>query len=211
MDVQGAIIERLSGQSLPQIMRQHIFDPLGMEDTSFFIAPRKRHRLVTLYLKMGDAPLTPIANPLQPDSESEPRLAMGGSGLFSTAYDYARFAQMLLNGGELDGEHIVSAQAVRAQMTNRLPNDLLETRFVAEHQKFRPGFGFGYNGVLFTDPELAGMPVCKGTYHWDGAAGTWFWVDSENDLLFVGMTQFLSYTALPLKATSQMLMGEAID
>lgn len=209
MDVQGAIIERLSGQSLSDFMRTRIFEPLGMVDTAFFIASAKKHRLATLYLKTGEAPLIPITNPLQPDSESEPKLAMGGGGLFSTARDYARYAQMLLNGGELEGNRIVSARGVHEQMTNRIPDEMLETRFVAGHHKFRPGFGYGYNGVVFTDPGLAGVPVGKGTYHWDGAAGTWFWVDPENDLLFVGMTQFLSYAAPPLQATSQTLMGKA--
>uniref|UniRef100_UPI0013D80646 serine hydrolase n=2 Tax=Pseudomonadota TaxID=1224 RepID=UPI0013D80646 len=77
--------------------------------------------------------------------ECEPGLAMGGAGLYSTALDYARYAQMLLNGGTLAGRRIVSAAGVREQMTNRLPDALLETRFVAGHQKFRPGFGYGYN------------------------------------------------------------------
>jgi CubicO group peptidase (beta-lactamase class C family) len=211
MDVQGAIIERLSGQSLPEFMRARIFEPLGMADTAFYIAPDKKHRLATLYFKAPDAPLAPLAtNPMRPDPEAEPSLAMGGGGLFSTALDYARYAQMLLNGGEFEGKRIVSATGVREQMTNRLPDELLETRFIAGHQKFRPGFGYGYNGVVFTNPDLAGIPVGKGTYHWDGAAGTWFWVDPTNDLLFVGMIQLLSYTAPPLQETTQILIGEAI-
>ncbi len=211
MDVQGAIIERLSGQSLPDFMRTRIFEPLGMADTAFYIAPEKKHRLATLYFKAPDTPLTALAvNPVRPDPEAEPKLAMGGGGLFSTALDYARYAQMLLNGGEFGGKRIVSAEGVCEQMTNRLPDELLETRFVAGHQKFRPGFGYGYNGVVFTDPGLAGIPVGEGTYHWDGAAGTWFWVDPTNDLLFVGMIQLLSYTAPPLQETTQILMSEAI-
>jgi CubicO group peptidase (beta-lactamase class C family) len=211
MDLQGAIVERLSGQSLPEFLRTRLFDPLGMVDTAFFIAPEKRHRLATLYLKLDGASLMPISNPIGSDPEREPALAMGGAGLFSTAHDYARYAQMLLNQGELDGVRVVSQAGVRAQMTNRLPDALLEARFVAGHQKFRPGFGYGYNGVVFTDPDLAGVPVGTGTYHWDGAAGTWFWVDPENDLLFVGMTQFLSYSAPPLQATTQTLIAEALE
>lgn len=89
-------------------------------------------------------------------------------------------------------------------MTNRLLAALLETRFTAGYHKFR------YNGVVFTDPALAGVPVGTGSYHWGGAAGTWFWVDPENDLLFLGMTQFLSYTAPPLQATTQAFVGTAI-
>ena len=210
MDVQGAIIERLSGQSLADFMRSRIFEPLDMVDTAFHTPPEKRDRLASLYFKTGEAPLAKLDNPLGPDYAETPALALGGAGLVSTAIDYARFAQMLLNGGELDGVRIVSAEAVREQMTNRLSDELLETRFVAGHQKFRPGFGYGYNGVVFTDPEKADLPVGRGTYHWDGAAGTWFWVDPENDLLFVGMIQLLSFTAPPLQALTQRLMAGAI-
>jgi CubicO group peptidase (beta-lactamase class C family) len=211
MDVQGAIIERLSGQSLANFMRTRIFEPLGMADTAFFVPPEKRHRLASLYFKPPDGPLEKCAvNPMRPDPEGEPGLAMGGAGLYSTALDYARYAQMLLDEGALDGRRIVSSVGVREQMTNRLPDALLETRFVAGRQKFRPGFGYGYNGVVFTDPDLAGIPVGRGTYHWDGAAGTWFWVDPENDLAFVGMIQLLSYAAPPLQETTQKLIAAAI-
>lgn len=211
MDVQGAIIERLSGQTLPDFLRARIFEPLGMVDTAFHVPREKRDRLAKLYFKSGDAPLTAIANPIRPEPESVPTMALGGGGLFSTIVDYARYAQMLLNRGALDGRRIVSAAGVAEQMTNRLPEAMLETRFVAGHQRFRPGFGYGYNGVVVTDPVLAGLPVGTGTYHWDGAAGTWFWVDPANDLVFVGMIQLLSFTPPPLQADTQMLMAKALN
>lgn len=126
MEVQGAIIERLSGQSLPDFMREHLFEPLGMTDTDFFVPPDKRERLARLYLKMPDAPLAALpGNPLFPDYDAEPSLALGGGGLYSTVFDYARYAQMLLDGGMFEGRRIVSADGVRAQMTNRLPEEML--------------------------------------------------------------------------------------
>ncbi len=210
MDVQGAILERLSGQSLPDFMQARIFGPLGMTDTAFHTPPEKADRLATLYLKAGEAPLTAIANPLRPDCDQPPKLAMGGGGLVSTIGDYARFAQMLLDRGKLDGQRIISEAAAALMMSNHLPEALMEKGFLAGHQRIRPGFGFGFNGVVFTDPERAGVPVGKGAYHWDGAAGTWFWVDPANDVVFVGMTQCLSYTAPPLQALTQTLMAEAI-
>ncbi len=210
MDIQGAMIERLTGRSLPDFMQDEIFAPLGMVDTAFYTPPDKADRLAALYFKGGDAPLTAITNPLRPDYSAQPSLAMGGGGLVSTAGDYARFAQMLLNRGQLDGQRVISEDAARLMMTNHLPDALMQKGFLAGHQHIRPGFGIGFNGVVFTDPELAGMPVGKGTYHWDGAAGTYFWVDPENDLLMVTMTQHLSYTAPPLQARSQRLMAEAI-
>lgn len=211
MDVQGAIVERLSGQSLPDFMAQRIFEPLGMTDTAFHVPPDKRHRLASLYFKAEGSPLTPVQNPFRAEPDEPPTLALGGGGLFSTLGDYARFGQMLLDGGELAGRRIVSAASVREQMTNRLPDAMLETRFTAGHHRFRPGFGYGYNGVVFTDPALAGVPVGRGTYHWDGAAGTWFWVDPANDLLFVGMIQLLSYSAPPLQESTQRAIGRAIE
>ena len=211
MDLQGAVIERLTGQPLAAFMAERIFAPLGMVDTAFHIPPEKRDRLATLYYKQGDGPLTAIANPFRPDHDSPPALALGGGGLISTATDYARFAQMLLDGGEAAGRRIVTAQSLALMMTNHLPDAMLETRFKAGHHRFRPGFGYGFNGVVVTDPRLADLPVGKGSYFWDGAAGTWFWVDPVNDLLFVGMVQMLSYTAPPLQEPTQRLMADALS
>jgi CubicO group peptidase (beta-lactamase class C family) len=211
MDLQGAVIERLTGQPLAAFMAERIFAPLGMVDTAFHIPPEKRDRLATLYYKQGDGPLIVIANPFRPDHDSPPALALGGGGLISTASDYARFAQMLLDGGKSAGRRIVSAQSLALMMTNHLPDAMLETRFKAGHHRFRPGFGYGFNGVVVTDPRLADLPVGKGSYFWDGAAGTWFWVDPVNDLLFVGMVQMLSYTAPPLQEPTQRLMADALS
>lgn len=209
MDVQGALIEKLSGQSLPEFMRTTLFEPLGMTDTAFHTPPEKRHRLAQLYFKGGDAPLAPIANLLSPDYDAPPALASGGGGLVSTVGDYARFAQMLLGRGEARGVRVMSEAAARLMTTNHLPQALMKGGFLTGHQKIRPGFGMGFNGVVFTDPNLAGVPVGRGTYHWDGAAGTWFWIDPENDLLFVGLSQHLSYAAPALQAQTQTLMAKA--
>ncbi|MDO8379428.1 serine hydrolase [Phenylobacterium sp.] len=211
MDLQGAIIEKLSGQSLPDFMQAEIFGPLGMVDTAFHTPPEKKHRLATLYRASASRGLVPLAgNPLLPDHESPPALASGGGGLVSTAGDYARFAQMLLNGGEFAGRRIVSAAGVRQMMTNQISEAIMAGGFGIGLQQIRPGFGFGYNGVVFTDPVAAGVPAGLGTYHWDGAAGTWFWVDPTHDLIFVGMVQLLSETAPALQATTQTLMADAI-
>lgn len=211
MDLQGAIIEKLSGQSLPDFMRERIFEPLGMVDTAFHTPPEKKARLATLYRFSASRGLVPLAaNPLLPDHTAPPALASGGGGLISTAGDYARFAQMLLDGGEFAGRRIVSVEGVRLMMTNQLSDEMLGQGWGVGKQQIRPGFGYGFNGVVFTDPEAAGIPVGRGTYHWDGAAGTWFWVDPQNDLIFVGMVQLLSETAPTLQATTQTLMADAI-
>ena len=208
MDVQGAIIEKLTGQSLPDFMQEHLFGPLGMVDTAFHIPPEKRPRLALGY-SQGRAGLR-LEKPMLSDHEQPPTLASGGGGLISTAADYARFAQMLLNLGELDGRRIISPKAARLMMTNHLSDEMMAAGFGVGAQAIRPGFGYGFNGVVFTDPVAAGIPVGRGTYHWDGAWGTWFWVDHAHDLLFVGMIQRGLTTAPNLQALTQTLMAKAI-
>jgi CubicO group peptidase (beta-lactamase class C family) len=210
MDIQGAMIERWTGQSLPDFYRTRIFEPLGMVDTAFHTPPEKRLRLARLYRfsptqkKLVESP--PI---LGRDEESPPALANGGGGLVSTAADYARFAQMLLNGGELDGRRIVSAAALKAQMTNHLSDEILAGGYGVGLQQMRPGYGHGYDGAVFCDPDAAGVPVGKGTYQWDGAAGTWFWVDPVHDLLYVGLIQRLAENSPALQKVTQTMMADA--
>jgi len=207
MDVQGAIIERLTGQSLPDFMQEHLFGPLGMVDTAFHLPPEKRARLASGY-RQSRSGLKP-EKPMLFDHESPPALASGGGGLISTAMDYARFAQMLLNKGELGGRRIISEAAARLMMTNQLSDEMMAAGFGVGAQAIRPGFGYGYNGVVFTDPEACGIPVGRGTYHWDGAWGTWFWVDHENDLIYVGLIQRGLTFSPNLQALTQTLMAGA--
>jgi CubicO group peptidase (beta-lactamase class C family) len=124
---------------------------------------------------------------------SEPTMPSGGGGLVSTARDYARFAQMLLNGGEFDGVRILGPETVKLMSANHLPAPLLGTDVGMKFWgNLRCGIGYGYDFGVVIDPGLADMPVGKGTYWWDGAAGTWFWIDPANDIIFVGMVQRLN-------------------
>lgn len=190
MDVQGAIIEALTGISLADFMRTRIFEPLKMVDTGFWAPPEKAKRLATLYHVSDRRGLVALEKPpIMGDQLSPPRLASGGGGLVSTLDDYARFAQMLLDRGTLDGVRVLSPEAVALMSANHLPGWMLEAGFGVGAMQIRPGFGYGFNGAVFTDPDAAGLPVGRGTYEWDGAAGTWFWVDWANDLIFVGMIQ----------------------
>ena len=113
----------------------------------------------------------------------------GGGGLVSTAEDYYRFAQMLANGGELDGKRILAPSTVRLMTSNHVPIELLTGKYGIGSQTMRPGFGYGYNCAVVYDPPTANLPEGKGTFFWDGAAGTWFWVDPTNDVVFIGMIQ----------------------
>jgi CubicO group peptidase (beta-lactamase class C family) len=192
MDLEGIIIARLSGESLQAFMKAEIFDPLGMADTDFVVPPEKRGRFVTLY-DMQAGKLTPITSgPFAGSYAEKPVMASGGGGLVSTASDYARFASMLLNGGSLNGRRILSKRAAKAMMTSHLPPALVNGGYGIGIQQIRPGYEFGVNGVVVTDPAKAKVVMGKGSYLWDGAAGTWFWVDPANKVVFVGMIQRLA-------------------
>ncbi|MGD1158236.1 MAG: serine hydrolase domain-containing protein [Terriglobia bacterium] len=191
MDIQGYIVEKLSGQSLPDFMQQHIFWPLGMKDTGFFVPKEKRNRFATLYKEDQKGELVADASPgaSATDYATQPSMPSGGGGMVSTAQDYLRFAQMLLNGGELDGVRILAPATVRLMTSNHLAPSLMTGEFSIVTETIRPGMGWGYDCAVFSDPLEADEVVGKGTFFWGGAADTWFWVDPTNDLIFVGMTQ----------------------
>lgn len=184
VDVQGYIIEKLSGQTLPEFFAEHIFEPLGMVDTGFYVPADKADRLakrVYDYDASGGLILSPT---LQGDFSAPPGLPSGGGGLVSTASDYMRFARMLLNGGQLDGVRILEPETVEFMHMNHAPT-VQSDSVVA----LGPGMGFGMDVAIFEDPAVAGTPVGPGTFWWAGAGGTWFWIDPANDLAFVAMAQ----------------------
>ena len=190
MDIQGYIVEKLSGQSLPDFMRDHIFAPLGMTDAGFFVPADKRARFAAGYHEVNGALVAePTTNGVPDDYATQPTNPSGGGGLVSTAEDYYRFAQMLLNEGQLGGTRILAPGTVKLMTSNHLPAALLTGQFGIGQHIMRPGFGYGYNCAVVFDPPLADLSDGKGTFFWDGAAGTWFWVDPTNDIVFVGMIQ----------------------
>ena len=191
MDIQGYLIEKLSGKPLPEFMEERIFKPLRMTDTAFYVPKEKRARFATLYsgTPAGKLIVTGEASGPKADFVSMPKAPSGGGGLVSTARDYARFAQMLLNHGELDGARILSPATVDLMTANHLSPKLMTGEFSIGNATMRPGHGWGYDLAVFDDPLTADDVVGKGTFYWEGAAATWFWVDPANDLVFVGMTQ----------------------
>jgi CubicO group peptidase (beta-lactamase class C family) len=116
----------------------------------------------------------------------------GGGGLVTTIEDYYRFASMLANGGELGGARILAPSTVKLMSSNHLPASLLTGEFGIGQSVMRPGFGYGYDCAVIFDPPEANLSDGKGTFFWDGAAGTWFWVDPTNDIVFVSMIQRMS-------------------
>jgi CubicO group peptidase (beta-lactamase class C family) len=198
VDVQGYLVEKLSGQPFPEFLKQRIFDPLGMKDTAFFVPPGKLNRFVSFYTYDKDRKLVPHASP---DYTKPPAMPSGGGGLVSTATDYMRFCQMLLNGGELDGKRLLSPLTVQIMRTNALP---------ASARTMAPGTGFGMDFAVVEDPAAAGGYYGEGTYYWGGYAGTWFWIDPVYKLIVVGMIQHRGDGSPDVRGLSRNLTYQAI-
>jgi CubicO group peptidase (beta-lactamase class C family) len=216
MDIQGYIVEKLSGKSLPDFMKDNIYTPLGMKDAGFYVPADKRDRFVTLYStdKDGNMVLPDPHGTIPPAPyDAQPTMPSGGGGMVSTAEDYYRFAQMLGDAGELDGKRILAPGTVHLMGSNHVPQELLTGQYGIGSQRLRPGFGYGYDCAVVFDPEEANLPEGKGTFFWDGAAGTWFWVDPTNDIVFVGMIQrFLGANSPNLQYRSRAtIYGALVD
>ena len=198
MDIEGYIVEKLSGQSLPDFMRDHIFMPLGMKDAAFYVSADNRKRFATNYRYDADQKqivALPTENGIPTDYTEQPTMPSGGGGLVSTIEDYYRFASMLGNGGALNGKRILAPSTVKLMSTNHVSEPVINGaygQFGIGLSQMRPGFGYGYNVAVVFNPSEADLTDGKGTFFWDGAAGTWFWVDPTNDIVFVGMIQRMS-------------------
>jgi CubicO group peptidase (beta-lactamase class C family) len=197
MDLQGVIVERLSGLPLAEFLDRRVFKPLRMVDSGFYVPPEKRSRFATLYTSVSGQ-LTPVTakdvlgiNFLNSSFAAPPGFALGGAGMVTTAPDYLRFGQMLLNGGTLDGVRILSRKSVSMIMSNHIGRSIADGKYGIGMQQIRRGYEYGFNGVVVTDPKLAKVDIGEGSYLWDGAAGTWFWIDPTNHVVFVGMLQRL--------------------
>ena len=186
IDVVGRLIEIVSGRALDVYMREALFEPLGMVDTGFSVPAAKVDRVATLYTSEGDGALIDISEQMPTQGWS---MLSGGGGLFSTATDYWRFAQMLCNGGILDGERILSRKTVALMGSNQLPDSLIP--FVPQGWPYRLGHGMGLGVRVMIDPVIADAPGSVGLFTWGGAAMTDFWVDPCEQMVGVLMLQYL--------------------
>ena len=182
VDVQGRLVEVLAGKPFDQVLRERVFEPLGMKDTAFFVPKEKAGRLATLYRQAGGKLAA-----MPPDQPHQaPKLLSGGGGLYSTAMDYLRFCQMLLNGGELAGQRVLKPETVRLMHTNQLPEGI---PFINPAMG-APGNTFGIDFAIVAEPDgRVDHPRAQGEYWWYGIGGTWFGVHPEEDLAIVGMIQ----------------------
>ena len=185
VNIQGYLVEKLSGKTLDVYFEDHIFRPLGMVDTGFWTPADKAGRVVAVHTYENGVIRGPEQNRV---TTARPAFLAGSGGLMSTAEDYWRFCQALLNGGEIDRRRILKPETVRLMRTNVL-NPGAKVDLYGPSQD---GIGFGMDFAIVMDPQLAATPQGKDTFYWGGAFGTWFWIDPTHDLIFVGMIQNLN-------------------
>lgn len=202
VDVQGYLVEVLSGQTFEEFLQERLFTPLGMVDTGFGVPDDKRDRFAKMYQSTPDGLQAP-GDALGGDYPAQATFFGGGGGLVSTIGDYMKFTQMLANGGELDGVRILSPESVETMRTNQLPAGMAEIPGY-------PGNQFGVDFAIVADPAR-NNGMSEGSYWWWGIGGTWFWIDPVENLTFIGMIQNrnLMY-ARQLQAISKELVYGAI-
>ena len=192
LDVAGIVIERAAGAPLATFMRKRIFAPLAMNDTAFSVDAEQADRLASLYGPKAGGGIQLIESGSDSPLLKPVPGACGGGGLVATIDDYARFAEMLRGRGELDGRRVLSEDSARAMMTSQLrPDQLAELPGIAALGLggTGDGLGFGLGGAVVLDPPANGVPAFRGEYSWGGGASTTFWIDPENRLTAVFMTQ----------------------
>jgi CubicO group peptidase (beta-lactamase class C family) len=182
VNIQGYVVEKLSGQSLDQYLQQHVFTPLKMLDTQFWVEPSKASRVARVHTYDAAGKIVPTDSRVQ---TTRPRFLSGSGGLYSTAEDYYRFCQALLNGGELEGARVLKPETVKL-----MRQDVLRPGVGIDlYGPVQKGLGFGMDFAVHRRPAESGLPHGLDSYWWGGAFGTWFWIDPANDLVFVGMIQ----------------------
>ena len=191
-DVLGYLVEVISGQSLPDYLRAVIFEPLGMDDTSFEIQPDKVDRFASCYERNLNKEMV-LEDDGQDSKFSKLSFYSGGGGLLSTVGDYYRFCQMLLNGGSLDGKRVIGSRTLAFMTRNHLPGGADMSQFATGgfSESAYEGVGFGLGFATKVDPVRNGYPGSTGSFFWGGLASTLFWVDPAEELVVVFMTQLM--------------------
>jgi CubicO group peptidase (beta-lactamase class C family) len=204
MDVLARLVEVASGQPYDKFLEQRIFKPLGMNDTGYWVPPDKQNRFAKLYAPAEGGTVKPSISPAQITYLKPAVNFGGGSQTVSTAPDYLRFCQMLLNGGELDGVRILSRKTVELMTSDHL-GDMPRGGLLAR------GYGFGFTMAVSNGAGKTGAAGSEGEYFWGGAAGTRFWIDPKEQMIGIFMIQILPHTNLTYGTQFRQLAYQAIS
>ena len=216
MDIQGQIIEKLSGQSYGDYLQSRMFDPLGMTDTGFYVPDEKYDRFSEVFgFDPETGAMVPVPFPGVMFRKETVAFESGGGGLVSTMDDYGRFSQMLVNQGELNGVRILKPETIELMRTNVLRDDQALSSLGINQGDVYPGLGMGLTMGTIEDPAAVPSVIPAGSYFWGGAASTWFWVDPVNELYFIGMVQVFDNNnpkgPLELRETSSAAVYSALS
>jgi len=222
-DVIGYLIGKISGQPFEQFLKQRIFNPLGMNDTDFFVPADKAHRFaacysadpqggMTFHATERKGTLTLQDDPAKSSFLSPPSLLSGGGGLCSTSANYLTFCRALLNGGELGGARLIGPKTLALMTSNHLPGgrylpDVSRSLF---SEATYNGVGFGLGFQITMNPAQTLLPGSVGEYSWGGAATTSFWIDPAEELIAIFMTQVLPSSAYPVRRELRTMVYSAI-
>ena len=207
-DILGAIIEKASGKSLDKFIRERILDPIGMEDTYFYLPKNKADRLTSSYMAHEGKPLEKAPDPGAGIGQGHyvkgPRKSFsGGAGLVSTALDYAKFLQMMLNGGEYNGHRILSPKTVELMIA-----DHVDVRGISYQGRNGSGFGLGFS--ITKNVGERGEPGSVGTFEWGGAYGSSYWADPKEELILVYLKQLSPTNGLDDQAKLKSMVYQAV-
>lgn len=205
VDVQGRLVEVLSGQSLGDFFEDRIFAPLGMNDTGFFVRPDQVDRFVEIYAHNEEKQLVAYRGDFYGDYTVKPNLESGGGGLVSTTLDYWKFAQMVANGGELEGVRLLKQETIDLMRQDHLPDNL---KGIAGGEQ---GLGFGLGFAVVQDVEKQGSRSKAGEYFWGGMANTIFWIDPSYNTVAIFMTNILPSGLYPLRDELRDRVYSAIE
>lgn len=205
-DVLGRVVEVLSGMSLRDFFQERIFKPLAMNDTDHYVPAEKLKRFATVYGPAPSGGLTPVVPPAIGDATRLPSHTPGGHGLVSSAADYLRFCQMILNRGELDGVRLLGRKTVELMASNHLSPEMLPIEPAFEMK----GLGFGLGFSVLLDPAQRQLLGTTGTIGWGGAANTNFWIDPQEELIGILMAQFMPSNTYPLSDDFRTLSYQAL-
>jgi CubicO group peptidase (beta-lactamase class C family) len=200
-DYVALLVERISGQRLDRFLQDRILGPLGMVDTHYNVPDSKVDRVAAVYSPTGPGRTIELMRAPEP---REPTTYFGGvAGLSSTAADYFRFAQMILNGGELDGVRLLSPSTVNLMITNHTGDQDIYIRG-------RDAYGFGLGFSMLTDPDNAREGLTPGSFGWGGAWGTVFWIDPVEQTVMIFLTQISSYAHFNIRQDFPNTVMQAI-
>jgi CubicO group peptidase (beta-lactamase class C family) len=212
-DVIGYLVQKILGERFEDFLKRRIFDPLGMSDTGFHVRDGQAHRFASCYQPTKDGKIELLDDARKSSFLKVPSFVSGGGGLVSTAGDYMKFAQAMLNGGIGNGHRLISRKTLDLMTSNHLPGGVdlpaLSVSLFSEAAYAGVGFGLGFATTM--DPAQTLIPGSAGDYFWGGAASTFFWVDPAEDLVAIFMTQLIPSSTYPVRRELRTMVYAAVE